>query len=67
MVDPSLPANSFKAVVSINAPKPGGSFKGVTLRPRMRVTAKIVVGRRTVLEYLLSPVVATLDEAGKES
>jgi hypothetical protein len=33
----------------------------------MRVTAEIVVGRRTVLEYLLSPVVATLDEAGKET
>jgi hypothetical protein len=33
----------------------------------MRVTAEIVIGQRTILEYLLSPVVQVASEAGRES
>lgn len=36
------------------------------IRPGMRVSAEIRTGERRVLEYLLSPVVRTVSEAGRE-
>jgi HlyD family secretion protein len=42
----------------------GGQTFG--LRPGMHVTAEIKLGKRTVLEYLLSPIQKTLAEAGTE-
>ncbi|MCJ2012186.1 hypothetical protein [Methylobacterium sp. J-076] len=36
------------------------------IRPGMRVSAEIRIGERRVLEYLLSPVVQAVQEAGRE-
>jgi hemolysin D len=37
-----------------------------TLTPGMQVTAEIHLGTRSILEYLLSPVVGAFQEAGRE-
>ena len=66
-VDQSLPLHAFKARIALDADDVRERLEGRKLTSGMRVTAEIVVGRRTVLEYLLSPVVGTLDEAGRES
>ena len=66
-VDQSLPLHAFKARIALDADDVRERLGGRKLTSGMRVTAEIVVGRRTVLEYLLSPVVGTLDEAGRES
>jgi multidrug efflux pump subunit AcrA (membrane-fusion protein) len=67
MADPALPSHAFKARIVPGASVSGRNFGSTLLRPGMRVTAEIVVGDRSVLEYLLSPVVRTVDEAGEES
>lgn len=67
IVDQSLPLHAFKARIALDSEDVRRRLEGRQLTSGMRVTAEIVVGRRTVLEYLLSPVVGTLDEAGKES
>lgn len=67
IVDQSLPLHAFKARIALDSADVRQRLEGRQLTSGMRVTAEIVVGRRTVLEYLLSPVVGTLDEAGKES
>jgi hemolysin D len=36
------------------------------IRPGMRVSAEIKTGSRRVIEYLLSPVMQTVQEAGRE-
>ena len=36
------------------------------IRPGMRVSAEIKTGERRVIEYLLSPVVQAVKEAGRE-
>lgn len=40
--------------------------KQVSLEPGMQVTAEIKTGKRTVLSYLLSPVLEALDDVGKQ-
>ncbi|MFZ2525692.1 MAG: HlyD family type I secretion periplasmic adaptor subunit, partial [Candidatus Ferrigenium altingense] len=37
-----------------------------SLTPGMQVTAEIHLGTRTILEYLLSPVLGAFQEAGRE-
>ncbi len=62
---PASSAN-YKALVTPNAQAlvaQGQSFK---LLPGMQVVAEIHLGRRTVLEYLLSPVKQTLQTSGRE-
>lgn len=48
--------------------KPGLDFGGgdLKLAPGMQVTAEITLGRRSVLEYLLSPVSRAFQQAGRE-
>jgi hemolysin D len=63
-----VPASSanYKALVTPNVQAlvaQGQSFK---LLPGMQVVAEIHLGRRTVLEYLLSPVKQTLQTSGRE-
>ncbi len=36
------------------------------LEPGMQVTAEITTGTRTILSYLLSPVMEALDSVGKQ-
>jgi HlyD family secretion protein len=43
---------------------PSGAL--LKLAPGMRVTAEINQGQRTVMEYLLSPVLKVANEAGRE-
>lgn len=43
-----------------------GSSAGLRLQPGMLVTAEIHQGRRTVLEYLLSPIQRVVQEAARE-
>lgn len=57
---------TYKALIGLNSQEleaQGGKFK---LVPGMQVTAEIHQGRRTVLEYLLSPVQKTLHESAQE-
>lgn len=63
-----IPASmaNYKALVTPSAQviiAQGQSFK---LLPGMQVVAEIHLGRRTVLEYLLSPVQQTLQTSGRE-
>jgi len=57
---------NYRALVELTAPLLGA--QGVTLRlaPGMQASAEIVLGTRSVLEYLLSPVQKTVHEAGRE-
>lgn len=58
---------TYKALVALNTQtlkSPSGEL--LKLTPGMRVTAEINQGRRTVMEYLLSPVQKVANEAGRE-
>jgi hemolysin D len=52
--------------VAVAAPFVERSGERLPLTPGMAVSAEIVLGHRTVLEYLLSPLQRTLHEAGRE-
>jgi len=57
---------SFRALVDLKGQVlevEGAKYK---LAPGMQVVAEINLGRRTVLEYLLSPVQKVSHEAGRE-
>lgn len=60
----------YKAIVRLHSQKlrPGNEQPGrsYSLEAGMQVTAEIHQGDRTVMEYLLSPVRTTLQEAGRE-
>ncbi len=61
------PPLTYKAVIELDAQSltlPSGGL--LALAPGMAVTAEIHQGRRTVMEYLLSPVQRVSSEAGKE-
>lgn len=61
------PPRSYRALVRLNAQaleSPAGET--LKLTPGMAVQAEIHQGRRTVLEYLLSPVQKVANEAGRE-
>ena len=57
---------SFKALVQLHDQKLMTSHLVLPLAAGMQVSAEIMQGRRTVLEYLLSPVQRVTDEAGRE-
>ncbi len=56
----------YKAIVQLEARALGKGGKRFELAPGMQVTAEIDQGRRTVMEYLLSPVQKTVFEAARE-
>lgn len=60
------PPGAYKAVLSLDKQHLAHEGERYELRPGMTVIAEINLGRRTVLEYLVSPVRQTLDYAGKE-
>jgi HlyD family secretion protein len=68
--DPSsevAPSTSYKARVKLdqqNLIDPHGNH--LTLTPGMQVVVEIHQGKRTVMEYLLSPVKKAVQEAGRE-
>jgi len=63
----TAPAQTYKAVIELNEQSlrlPNG--RHMDIAPGMAVTAEIHQGRRTVIEYLLSPVQRVATEAGRE-
>jgi HlyD family secretion protein len=56
----------FKAIVALNTQQLTARGQPFVLNPGMQVTAEIRQGERTVMEYLLSPVTATVMQAGRE-
>jgi HlyD family secretion protein len=60
-----LPA-SYKTMLSLESMTIDAEGHPQPLEAGMQVNAEIIIGRRTVLEYLLSPVKKVLHEAGTE-
>ena len=63
----AAPALAYKAVIELDRQRlslPGGGE--LKIAPGMAITAEIHQGRRTVMEYLLSPVQRVAAEAGRE-
>jgi len=56
----------YKALVSLNTQELKVDKETFKLVPGMQVTAEINQGKRTVLEYLLSPLEKTVRESGRE-
>ena len=63
-----MPNLTYRAIVRLEATalKSVASGESLTLNPGMLVTAEIHQGRRSVLEYLLSPVKKVGQEAARE-
>jgi hemolysin D len=71
IADPTSQSNrssmrEFKALVQLVSQRLGSPTAALDLTAGMEVTAEINEGRRTVLEYLLSPVKKTMQESGRE-
>ncbi len=64
--DGAAPASGYRTLVSLEVPYLEAGGRHYALSPGMQITAEINLGTRTVLEYLLSPVSRTLQEAGRE-
>lgn len=65
--NPALALPSYKATIAVDSQflaSPAG--ERLQLSPGMQVTAEIQQGKRTVLDYLLSPVKKAAQEAGRE-
>jgi HlyD family secretion protein len=56
----------YRALVAVATAFVERRGERLRLTPGMAVSAEIVLGQRTVLEYLLSPLQKTLHEAGRE-
>nr|WP_240954297.1 HlyD family type I secretion periplasmic adaptor subunit [Solimonas marina] len=56
----------YRTLIDLNHPYLEYRGKKLSLLPGMQVQAEIILGERTVLEYLLSPIKGTFDEAGRE-
>jgi hemolysin D len=57
---------SYKAIVTLNQQALTASDKTFNLAPGMQVAAEINQGKRTIMEYLLSPVQGVFQEAARE-
>jgi hemolysin D len=57
---------TYKAIIALNTQALAAQGEKFKLVPGMQVIAEINQGRRTVLEYLLSPVRKTLHDSGRE-
>ena len=58
--------SSYKAIVTLNAQSLTASGKIFNLAPGMQVAAEINQGKRTIMEYILSPVLGVFQEAARE-
>lgn len=63
---PPGPAAQFRALVELDHQELTVQGKHLALRPGMQVVAEANQGRRTVLEYLMSPVKKSVMEAARE-
>ena len=57
---------SYRAHVALNGNEFSRRAAGSPLRPGMTATSEIVVGQRSVISYLLYPVIRAFDEAARE-
>ncbi len=57
---------AYRALVALNAAQIGQDAGRLPLAAGMQASAEILLGRRSVLEYLLSPVQKAWHEAGRE-
>jgi hemolysin D len=64
--DPTNGQAGYKAIVTLNAQSLRASGKIFNLSPGMQVAAEINQGKRTIMEYLLSPVQGVFQEAARE-
>jgi len=64
--DKSAQQLAYKALVSLGSQALETQGEHFKLVPGMQVVAEINQGRRTVMEYLLSPVQKTLHDSGRE-
>jgi hemolysin D len=58
--------SAFKALIDLKTDVLEAGGERYALAPGMQVLAEIQLGRRTVLEYLLSPVRRAFHDAGRE-
>ena len=63
---PDSASLAFKALIDLKSQNLRVDSKDFSLAAGMQVSAEIVQGKRTVLEYLLSPVQRVVSEAGME-
>lgn len=59
-------ALNFRALVALQSQSLGTGGEVLKLTPGMQVSAELVLGTRTVLEYLLSPIQKVAHEGGRE-
>ena len=64
--DPINGQAGYKAIVTLNKQSLTASGKMFNLTPGMQVAAEINQGKRTIMEYLLSPVQGVFQEAARE-
>lgn len=64
--DKAAPQLTYKALVSLKTQLLEAQGQSLKLVPGMQVVAEINQGRRTVMEYLLSPIQKTLHDSGRE-
>jgi hemolysin D len=62
----SNPVNGFKALVSLDRQTLSADGESLTLVAGMQIVAEVREGRRTVLEYLLSPLQGAIHDSGRE-
>lgn len=60
------PPSTYKALISLKTPYLQAQNERFKLVPGMQVIAEINQGRRTVLEYLLSPIRTAVHDSGRE-
>ncbi len=60
------PTGGFKALVSLDRQTLSAGSESLRLVAGMQVVAEVREGRRTVLEYLLSPIQGALHDSGRE-
>ncbi len=60
------PGLAYKAVVALSSQRLVADGKAHTLAPGMQVSAEILLGTRTVLEYVLSPIRGAFQAAAQE-
>ncbi len=61
-----IASGGFKALVDLNSQKLLSGTHELPLMPGMRITVEINQGRRTVMEYLLSPILKVAQEGARE-
>ena len=64
--NPNVEEAGYKAIVTLNKQALTASGKTFTLASGMQVAAEINQGKRTILEYMLSPVQGVFQEAARE-